>query len=286
MRAMSDKMEENGDCMINLTPTGFHTIGGASLEYKWLAPKSADAPTIVMLHEGLGSVGLWGDFPERLQAATGAGIFLYSRAGYGQSSPVTLPRPLDYMHREALDVLPQLLDAISFKRGLLLGHSDGASIATIYAGSHQDHRLRGVVLIAPHFIVEDISVKSIAEIRTAYETTDLKTRLARWHKDVDNAFRGWNGAWLDPKFRSWDISEYLAYIRVPVLVVQGVDDQYGTMRQVEIAQEECYCPVDLKVISEAGHSPHREASGATLDAIAEFSRAALRTDQGLQGHAA
>jgi pimeloyl-ACP methyl ester carboxylesterase len=142
------------------------------------------------------------------------------------------------------------------------------------------------VLIAPHFIVEDISVKSIAAIKTAYETTDLKPKLARWHKDVDNAFYGWNGAWLDPKFRDWDISEYLAYIRVPVIVLQGVDDQYGTLRQVEIAQEECYCPVDLKIISDAGHSPHREAPGATLDAIEQFAKAALRDDQGLQGRAA
>jgi pimeloyl-ACP methyl ester carboxylesterase len=271
---------------MTLAPTGFLTIDGASLEYKWLAPQSADAPTIVMLHEGLGSVGLWGDFPEKLQAATGAGIFVYSRAGYGQSSSVQLPRPLDYMHREALDVLPKILDAIPFRRGLLLGHSDGASIAAIYAGSHQDHRLQGVVLIAPHFIVEDISVKSIAEIKTAYETTDLKTKLARWHKDVDNAFYGWNGAWLDPKFRDWDISEYLAYVRVPVAILQGIDDQYGTLRQVEIAQEECYCPVDLKVISGAGHSPHREAPGATLDAVCEFAKAALRDDQGLEGRAA
>jgi pimeloyl-ACP methyl ester carboxylesterase len=276
----------NGNHDMTLTPTGFLTIGDASLEYRWLAPSSADAPTIVMLHEGLGSVGLWSDSPEKLQAATGAGIFLYSRAGYGQSSPVTLPRPLDYMHREALDVLPKVLDAIGFKRGLLLGHSDGASIAAIYAGSHQDHRLQGIALIAPHFIVEDISVKSIAEIKTAYETTDLKAKLARWHNDVDNAFYGWNGAWLDPQFRSWDISEYLAYIRVPVMVLQGADDQYGTMRQVEIAQEECYCPVDLKVILGAGHSPHREAPGATLDAIAEFAEAALRADQVLEGHVA
>ncbi len=274
------------DSMTNLTPTGFLSISGVSLEYKWLASQSADAPTIVMLHEGLGSVGLWGDFPEKIQQATGAGIFVYSRAGYGQSSPVSLPRPLDYMQREALDVLPKLLDAIGFKRGLLLGHSDGASIATIYAGAHQDHRLHGLVLIAPHFIVEDISVKSIAEIKTAFETTDLKTKLARWHKDVDNAFHGWNGAWLDPAFRDWDISEYLAYIRVPVIVLQGVDDQYGTLRQVAIAQEECYCPVDLKVISDAGHSPHREAPGATLDAIVQFAAAALRDDQGLQGRAA
>ena len=116
-------------------------------------------------------------------------------------------------------------------------------------------------MIAPHFIVEDISVASIAEIKQAYETTDLKAKLARWHRDVDNAFYGWNGAWLDPKFRDWDISEYLAYIRVPVAILQGVDDQYGTMRQVEIAQEECYCPVDVTIIPGAGHSPHREAPG-------------------------
>jgi pimeloyl-ACP methyl ester carboxylesterase len=272
--------------MSNLAPTGFLDIGGASLEYRWLAPQAADAPTIVMLHEGLGSAALWGNFPDKLQAATGAGIFAYSRAGYGQSSAASLPRPLDYMQREAREVLPKILDAIPFTRGLLLGHSDGASIAAIYAGSHQDHRLNGVVLMAPHFIVEDISVKSIAEIRTAYETTDLKARLARWHKDVDSAFYGWNGAWLDPEFRNWDISEYLAYIRVPVLVLQGVDDQYGTLRQVEIAQEECYCPVDLEIISGAGHSPHREAPGATLDAIVQFATATLRDDQGLQGHAA
>ncbi|WP_275193596.1 alpha/beta hydrolase [Bradyrhizobium sp. CSA207] len=271
---------------MTLTPTGFLSIGSASLEYKWLAPQTADAPTIVMLHEGLGCVGLWGDFPEKLQQVTGAGVFAYSRAGYGQSSKVALPRPLDYMQREALDVLPKVLDAIGFKRGLLLGHSDGASIATIYAGAHQDHRLQGVVLIAPHFIVEDISVKSIAAIKAAYETTELKTKLGRWHKDVDNAFYGWNGAWLDPKFRDWDISEYLAYIRVPVLVLQGVDDQYGTLRQAEIAQQECYCPVELKVISGAEHSPHREAPGATLDAIEQFAKAALRDDQGLQGRAA
>ncbi|MBR0968227.1 alpha/beta hydrolase [Bradyrhizobium diazoefficiens] len=272
--------------MTNLTPTGLLDIGTASLEYKWLAPPVPDAPTIVMLHEGLGCVGLWGDFPAKLQQVTGAGIFAYSRAGYGQSSLVTLPRPLDYMQREALDVLPKILDAIGFKRGLLLGHSDGASIATIYAGAHQDHRLQGIVLMAPHFIVEDISVQSIAAIKTVFETTDLKARLGRWHRDVDNAFYGWNGAWLDPKFRHWDISDYLAYIRLPILLLQGVDDQYGTLRQIQIAQEECYCPVDIEIISGAGHSPHREAPGATLDAIEKFARAALRDDQGLQGRAA
>jgi len=264
--------------MTTLLPNGFLTIGAAHLEYRLIGPPPESAPTIVMLHEGLGSAGLWGDFPEKLQAATGAGVFAYSRAGYGASTPVKLPRPLDYMHVEALDVLPKLLDKIGLRRGLLLGHSDGASIAAIYAGSHQDHRVQGLVLIAPHFIVEDISVTSIAEIKTAYETTSLREKLARWHKDVDNAFYGWNGAWLDPKFSDWDISEYLAYIRVPIAIVQGAGDQYGTMRQVEIAQQECYCPVDVSIIANAGPSPYREAPDETLAAIADFAAAALRAD--------
>jgi pimeloyl-ACP methyl ester carboxylesterase len=273
------------DNMTILSPTGFLTIGSSDLEYRMLGPAPDRAPTIVMLHEGLGSAGLWGDFPEKLQAATGAGILLYSRAGYGASTPVKLPRPLDYMQIEAIDVLPKLLDAIGLQRGLLLGHSDGASIAAIYAGAHQDHRVLGVVMIAPHFIVEDISVNSIAEIRKAYETTELKAKLTRWHNDVDNAFYGWNDAWLDPQFRHWDISEYLAYIRVPVAIVQGADDRYGTIRQIEIARQECYCPVDATMLPGVGHSPHREAPGPTLQAVAEFAAAALRADGG-QGHAA
>jgi pimeloyl-ACP methyl ester carboxylesterase len=270
---------------MTLSPTGFLRIGGSDLEYRMIGPSPEHAPTIVMLHEGLGSVGLWGDFPEKLQAATGAGVLAYSRAGYGASTPAKLPRPLDYMRIEALEVLPKLLEQIGFRRGLLVGHSDGASIAAIYAGSHQDHRLHGIALIAPHFIVEDISVKSIAEIKLAYESTNLKEKLSRWHKDVDNAFYGWNDAWLDPKFRAWDISEYLAYIRVPIAILQGVDDQYGTMRQAAIASDECYCPVDVTEIPGAGHSPHREAPRATLEAIAEFANAALRED-GSQGQAA
>jgi pimeloyl-ACP methyl ester carboxylesterase len=272
--------------MTTLSPTGSLRIGAADLEYRMIGPAPEDAPTIVMLHEGLGSAGLWGDFPEKLQAATGTGVFVYSRAGYGASTPVTLPRPLDYMHGEALDVLPKLLDQIGFRRGLLVGHSDGASIVAIYAGAHQDHRVQGVAMIAPHFIVEEMGLAAIAETKKAYETGDLRAKLARWHRDVDNTFHGWNAAWLDPQFRAWDISEYLAYIRVPVAIVQGADDQYGTMRQIEIAREECYCPVDVAIIPGAGHQPHREAPGATLDAISEFVNAILRSDEGSQGRAA
>jgi pimeloyl-ACP methyl ester carboxylesterase len=281
----TSEIAEASDGMATFSPSGFLRIGESDLEYRMIGPAPDQAPTLVMLHEGLGCAALWGDFPDRLQAATGLGVFVYSRAGYGASSPVTLPRPLDYMHREALDVLPKLLDQIGFRRGLLVGHSDGASIAAIYAGGVQDHRLRGLALIAPHFVVEDVSVASIAEIKTAYETTELKQKLARWHKDVDNAFYGWNGAWLDPKFRAWDISDYLAYIRVPIAIVQGESDQYGTTRQIEIAREECYCPVEVTLLKDAGHSPHREAAGPTLNAIAEFVSAVL-TDTEARGRAA
>jgi len=272
--------------MTALPPTGTLRVGGSDLEYRMIGPAPDDAPTMVLLHEGLGCVALWGDFPDRLAAATGTGVFVYSRAGYGGSTKVELPRPLDYMHIEALEVLPGLLEQIGFRRGLLVGHSDGASIAAIYAGGVADHRVRGVAMIAPHFIVEDISVASIAEIRKAYETTDLKSKLARWHRDVDNAFYGWNGAWLDPKFRNWDIADYLAYIRVPVAILQGADDQYGTIRQIEIAQEECYCPVDVTIISGAGHSPHREAPDAALAAISEFARRIFDVHEGSRGSAA
>jgi pimeloyl-ACP methyl ester carboxylesterase len=255
---------------MTLSDSGFLSISSQHLEYRMIGPRPEAAPTLVLLHEGLGCVALWGDFPERLQAATGLGVFVYSRAGYGQSSPVALPRPLSYMHDEARETLPRLLETIGFQRGLLLGHSDGASIATIYAGSHQDHRIGGLVLIAPHFFTEDSGIASIAEAREAYDSGDLRAWLARWHVDVDNAFKGWNGAWLDPEFRKWDITEYLVYIRVPVLIVQGEDDRYGTVRQIEAAERECYCPVEVVLLKGARHSPQREAPEATLKAISDF----------------
>ena len=255
---------------MTLDDSGFLAVGSQRLEYRMVGPRPDAAPTIVMLHEGLGSVGLWGDFPERLQQAAGCGVFVYSRAGYGQSSPVSLPRPLSYMHDEARETLPALLDAIGFQRGLLLGHSDGASIAAIYAGTHQDHRIGGLVLIAPHFFTEDAGIASIEEARKAYETTDLRQRLARWHADVDNAFKGWNGAWLNPDFRKWDITEQLAYIRVPILIVQGEGDQYGTVKQIEVAKQECYCPVEVALLAGARHSPQRDKPEETVSAISGF----------------
>jgi pimeloyl-ACP methyl ester carboxylesterase len=261
--------------MALIEPSGMLDIGEHHLEYRQIGPEPGEAATIVMLHEGLGCVGLWGDFPDALAAATGAGVFAYSRAGYGTSSPAELPRKLSYMHDEALEVLPKVLERIGFRRGLLLGHSDGASIATIYAGNVQDHRVRGLVLIAPHFVVEPMGLASIAKAKLAYEGGELKAKLARWHENVDNAFYGWNGAWLDPAFRTWDISEALDYIRVPIEIVQGTRDEYGTLRQTEIAQEECYCPVEVALIEGVGHSPQREARSETLKTIADFSRRIL-----------
>ena len=217
---------------MTLADSGHLVIDGASLEYRMIGPRPDVAPTIVMLHEGLGSVSTWSEFPAKLAEKTRAGVFVYSRAGYGRSSTVTLPRPLDYMQREAAEVLPKLLDAIGFQRGILLGHSDGASIAAQYAGSRQDHRVRGLVLMAPHFFVEPEGLAEIRNARTAYETTDLRARLARHHADVDAAFRGWNEAWLDPQFESaFDITDALAYIRVPILAVQGAAEEAGAAQR-------------------------------------------------------
>jgi pimeloyl-ACP methyl ester carboxylesterase len=255
---------------MTLADEGFLDLPPLRLEYRMIGPRPDAAPTIVMLHEGLGSVGLWGSFPDRIAAATGAGVFVYSRAGYGGSSPGTLPRSTRFMHEEACEVLPRALDAIGFQRGFLLGHSDGGSIATIYAGSVQDHRVRGLVLLAPHFFTEDIGIDEIRRARDAFTAGTFRDKLKRWHADVDCAFRSWSEPWLNPQFRNWDITEALGYIRVPILIVQGDRDQYGTLRQLEVAKNECYCPVETVVVPGIRHVPQREAPEATLDAVAGF----------------
>ncbi len=262
-------------------------IGAAHLETRWIGPGPGAAPTIVMLHEGLGCVGRWKDWPDRLAEATGCGVFLYSRAGYGASDPTALPRPLNYMHHEALEVLPAVLDRIGFERGVLLGHSDGASIATIYAGGTADFRVRGLALLAPHFFVEDVAIRSIEQAQVEYQTTDLRERLVKYHgTNVDVAFWGWNQAWLDPGFRSWDIREAIGYIRVPILIVQGSDDEYGTVAQIEAAEEEAYCPVDAVLIPGAHHSPHLDAPEETLAAVSGFVTTLLTTfgEGAIHGH--
>jgi len=259
-----------------LADQGFLDLAPLRLEYRMIGPQPDSAPTIVVLHEGLGSVGLWGAFPEQLASATGAGVFVYSRAGYGKSSPGKLPRPINFMDEEALDVLPRVLAAIGFRRGILFGHSDGASIATIYAGTVQDHRVRGLVLMAPHFFTEEMGLAEIRRAGEAFKIGILRDKLKRWHADVDGAFRSWIEPWLHPDFRDWDITEALGYIRVPILIVQGADDQYGTLKQIEAAQQECYCPVEVAILPGARHSPHRDAPAPTLEAVSGFINRLLR----------
>jgi pimeloyl-ACP methyl ester carboxylesterase len=223
-----------------------------------------------MLHEGLGCVALWRDFPQQLASATGWGVFAYSRAGYGQSDPVGLPRPLDYMTREARSSLPQALNAIGFERSILLGHSDGASIAAIYAGEHADERVKGLVLMAPHVFTEAPGLASIAEAKAAYVGEDLRVKLAKYHADVDSAFLGWNGAWLDPGFENWNIEHFVDRWRVPALLIQGADDQYGTLAQIRAIEARAPTQVSHLILDSCRHSPQIERPETTLEAIVAF----------------
>ena len=241
------------------------SVDGRTMEAAWWGPPPDEAPTLVLLHEGLGCVALWRDLPDQLVAATGCGVFAWSRAGYGQSDPAALPRPLSYMHDEARDGLPAVLDAAGIRRAVLIGHSDGA-----YAGGKQDFRIAGLVLIAPHVVVEDVTVASIAKARDAYETTDLRARLARYHRDVDNAFWGWNRAWLDPAFRAWRIDDCVAFVRVPILLIQGDADEYGTAEQLRLIEQEAYCPVDRLLVGGAAHSPQLSHAAEVVAVIAGY----------------
>lgn len=248
------------------------------IEHQWLNTPpdagSANGPLMVFLHEGLGSVSMWRDFPARLCERLGWQGLVYSRPGYGQSTPRPLDQPLapDFLERQALEVLPALLQALGVdgrRRPLwLLGHSDGGSIALIHAAQHADN-VAGVVVLAPHIMVEDISVASIAQVRGAYQTTDLRARLARHHRDADSTFRGWNDVWLSPAFRNWSIEAQLPAITCPVLAVQGEDDEYGTLQQV-FGIAKAALQTTVKVLPRCGHSPHKDQPEALLDQIAAF----------------
>ena len=222
----------------------------------------------MFLHEGLGSVSLWKDVPARVAERTGCGIFVYSRRGYGASDALGAPREPDYMHREADIVLPALLDDARIERPILFGHSDGASIALLFAAAFPG-RARALVLEAPHVFVEDLSVASIAAAKTAFETTDLRSKLARHHADAAGAFRGWNDIWLDERFRAWNIEDRLALVDVPVLVVQGEDDEYGTLAQIRSIEAHVR-DVTTVVLERCAHSPHRDRPDPVLDAVAAF----------------
>jgi pimeloyl-ACP methyl ester carboxylesterase len=214
---------------------------------------------------------MWRDFPARVAEAVGCGAFVYSRAGYGGSDPIALPRSIRFMHDEGLITLPQILDAMNVRDAVLFGHSDGGSIALIYAGSGRAQRVRGLILEAPHVFVEDVSTKSIATAAEKYRSDSLKLSLERYHGDnVDCAFWGWNQVWLDPAFRSWNIEEYLPQVQVPALVIQGEDDQYGTLRQVEAIENGCTGHVRRIILEECGHSPHRDQPNLTLESVTSF----------------
>ncbi|WP_341911771.1 alpha/beta hydrolase [Ferrovibrio terrae] len=246
------------------------------IEYRWVGHRGsalhdAALPVLVFLHEGLGCVALWRDFPDQLAQATGLPALVYSRIGYGGSSPCVLPRPLTYMHEEGEAGLPALLAALGIQKHILVGHSDGASISLIYAGAKAHDDLLGVAVLAPHSFCEEVSVTSIRAADKAYADGELRTRLAKYHGDnVDCAFRGWCDAWLDPAFMHWNIEDYVARIMVPVLVIQGEDDEYGTVAQVDSIACHAKGGVETFLLPGCGHSPQRDQPAATLKALAGF----------------
>lgn len=248
-------------------------IAGVKLEYAWVGParlQGDQRPVLIFLHEGLGSIDLWRDFPAQLAQVCKLPGLIYSRQGYGRSDPCALPRPLNYMHKEGVEVLPALINELKIERHILIGHSDGASISIIYAGSATRLDLLGAALLAPHVFVEDTSVCSIAAAKTSYQTNDLRSKLARWHGDnVDCTFWGWNNVWLDPGFRSWNIEGFLSHIQVPLFVIQGQDDEYGTLAQVEAIARHMPQSKSL-ILQTCGHSPHRDQPEATFKALRTF----------------
>ena len=250
----------------------FLHVDNLRLECQWTEPDrlAQQEPVLVLLHEGLGSIGLWRDFPSQLALSSQLPVFAYSRAGYGQSDPAVLPRPLDYMQQEASGYLPHVLQKLQGRKRILVGHSDGASIAAYYAGTVEDPLLSGLVLIAPHFFTEPEGLAAIAAARDAYQHGQLRERLKRHHRSVDNAFRGWNDAWLHPDFEQWNIEHCLDSISVPVMTVQGRQDQYGSLKQLEVVRARCPVPVQQVVLENCAHSPHREQSEALICELNAF----------------
>jgi len=247
------------------------TIHHHRLEILRIPARNPHAPELVFLHEGLGSVSHWKDFPARAASATGCPVTVYSRYGSGNSDVLAEPRPVTYMHDEALQSLPDLLGQLHIKNPILVGHSDGGSIALIYAAVH--NHLRGLVLLAPHVFVEDLSAASIAEAKTKFETTNLPEKLARHHRDATRTFWGWNNIWLHPDFRRWNIEAFLPRIACPILAIQGLDDQYGTMAQVQAIAHQSSGPVEIIPLADCRHSAHRDQPEAVLEAIERFVRA-------------
>ena len=242
---------------------------GRRLEYQWIEGTKGSLTPLVLLHEGLGSLQLWKDFPAKLVAATGRSALVYSRYGYGWSEALEAPRGVEYMHQEALESLPEVLDQLGIERPILVGHSDGGSIALIHAGSGI-RPVSALILMAPHVFVEDLTVRSIAEAKRVFQTSDLAKRLAAYHADPQASFWGWNDIWLLPAFKQWNIEEYLPSISCPVLAIQGRDDEYGTLAQLKAIEHGISGPCQRVVLADCRHSPHRDQEQATLDAMVGF----------------
>jgi pimeloyl-ACP methyl ester carboxylesterase len=230
-------------------------------------------PWIVMLHEGLGSVSMWRDFPAQLASSTGCSVLAYSRYGHGKSEVLCEPRTLKFMHHEAGVVLPTLLESLGIQQPILFGHSDGGSICLIHAASFPA-MTRGMILEAPHVFVEELTLQSIAKIREEFLGTNLRAKLARHHDHPDEMFYRWTDIWLDPGFRSWNIEDCLESVRCPVLVIQGEDDEYGTLAQVEAIRRRIRGAEALTLVN-CGHAPHRDQLQATLTAVMHFVRKVL-----------
>jgi pimeloyl-ACP methyl ester carboxylesterase len=248
----------------------FHRIFDHKLEVLRVKPVSFELsnPTILMLHEGLGSVTMWKDFPIALAKSADCEVIAYSRVGYGKSSAAVLPRKPDYMHIEALQILPALIETLKLENPVLLGHSDGASIAIICAGG-TNTALSGLILVAPHIDVEPMAIESITAIKSEWLTGDLRNRLAQHHDDVEAVFEGWNNIWLHEDFINWNIEEYLPGIDVPVLAIQGYDDEYSSMAQIDVIKR-AVPDTELLKMQNCRHSPHRDQPQKMLDSIRQF----------------
>ena len=246
---------------------------GHAIEYQWIGTAG---PVLVFLHEGLGSIRQWRDFPEQVARATGCRALVYDRYGYGKSDVLREPRVgVEFMHDGALNELPELLENLKIENPILVGHSDGASIALIYAGTYP---VRGVAVIAPHVFIEDICVDAIAKANTSFETTDLPKRLGKYHRDARKTFHLWADAWLDPAFRDWNIEEYLPRIKCPLLAIQGEQDEYGTMAQLDAIAKQAGGPCELLKLPDCGHSLHQDQAEKVLNAVAAFVKKTLGTN--------
>jgi pimeloyl-ACP methyl ester carboxylesterase len=244
------------------------------IEYQWVGSADTTRPLIIFLHEGLGSVAMWKDFPQRLCEAANCRGLVYSRPGYGKSSPRAADdawQP-DFMHRQAFEVLPALFKALKInaevEKPWLFGHSDGGSIALLFAAKYPINTA-GTIVLAPHILVEEISISSIEKAKLAYQTTDLHSKLARFHNDVDSAFWGWNDIWLSPEFRHWNLTKAIKTINCPLLAVQGLDDEYGTMEQIH-GIKRVLPHTQLLVLNNCGHSPHRDQPNVLIEACTAF----------------